>query len=234
MTIAAQGAYDFNNILDDLAYSFASDPAMFSALEDPLSSYLPRSETHCALQNRTLGERGSLRALDGVALSDVLRSDKSFLDALLAVQSLSLSELAHVRPGNIFSTADDMGTRKLFPPSDQILPLFAKVVRTARELGESSQLLAAIYIYNMILVIHPFRDGNGRVGRIMLNWQFRMIVPGFDYLPLYETRQYSMGGWLLALRRVERQDDWQALIRYIQNVSAVWRIVLERKAQRRI
>jgi Fic family protein len=60
--------------------------------------------------------------------------------------------------------------------------------------------------------IHPFRDGNGRVGRLVLP-----IMPAEDYPPVYlagylKSNQRSYYDTLLA---VQTRGDWQAWVRFL-------------------
>jgi Fic family protein len=41
--------------------------------------------------------------------------------------------------------------------------------------------------------IHPFEDGNGRIGRILLNWQ--RVKAGLPILTIYEKDKHAYYKW---------------------------------------
>ena len=55
-------------------------------------------------------------------------------------------------------------------PSQQIEPLLKELVRWYNQnKTECQPLVLAVVVHNQFEVIHPFQDGNGRVGRLLLN-----------------------------------------------------------------
>lgn len=53
---------------------------------------------------------------------------------------------------------------------DRVCPAFAKVPQMLADLLERQNAMAPLEFYREFEKIHPFVDGNGRTGKILLNW----------------------------------------------------------------
>jgi hypothetical protein len=62
----------------------------------------------------------------------------------------------------------------------RLCPDFESVPSLLQELFEKCELLKPLEFYKEFEMIHPFRDGNGRTGKILLNWLCgTLLVPFF-------------------------------------------------------
>lgn len=78
------------------------------------------------------------------------------------------------------------------PPTDDTLPCFAALTAAAA-----------------LLNLHPLRDGNGRVSRVLLNVMLRAGYAGLStYFPIYELRAHAPYVFEIALRAAELHGDW--------------------------
>ena len=82
------------------------------------------------------------------------------------------------------------------------------LVRDADRLTISEYVLQALKIHHRITQIHPFRDGNGRSSRAMLNWMLRKKGLPPIYFKFPEKESYY-----LALERADKYRDYSELLR---------------------
>lgn len=82
------------------------------------------------------------------------------------------------------------------------------LVRDADRLTISEYVLQALKIHHRITQIHPFRDGNGRSSRAMLNWMLRKKGLPPIYFKFPEKESYYM-----ALERADKYRDYSELLR---------------------
>lgn len=61
---------------------------------------------------------------------------------------------------------------RVCPPSFLILPGLSAILRAVGN-------LAPLELYKQFELIHPFEDGNGRVGKVLLNWWARTLDDPF-------------------------------------------------------
>lgn len=83
-----------------------------------------------------------------------------------------------------------------------------KLVRDIDQLTISEYILQALKIHHRITQIHPFRDGNGRSSRAMLNWMLRKKGLPPIYFKLPEKESYYA-----ALERADKYRDYSELLR---------------------
>lgn len=83
------------------------------------------------------------------------------------------------------------------------------------EYGHTSPIIKAGLAHAQFETIHPFLDGNGRIGRLLINLMF--VVDGvlsqpFFYLSLY-LRQ-NRGEYYETLQRIRTHGDWEGWLRF--------------------
>ena len=128
------------------------------------------------------------------------------------------------RNGTVRLGGDRAGNQVYFPPAAAV-PTQLEKVRAVLS-GAGPPLFRGPVAYAMLLNAHPFRDGNGRTARVVLNHVLRRGgMPTNVYLPLYEIAHRSLGGHDIALRMVELHEDWEPLFRYFLNaLRCCWEI----------
>ena len=94
------------------------------------------------------------------------------------------SDLGRFRhePSAIFNVA---GVAVYMPPSPQKVSVLMKDLMTYLNVSDNnlSRIAIAHFAFEKI---HPFLDGNGRVGRILMNWQLTRLGYGFSGLLSFE------------------------------------------------
>jgi len=89
---------------------------------------------------------------------------------------------------------------RLGKPPHLLADLIARWTVNANDLVKNGKYENPSFIEKMLKkqhvdfeVIHPFIDGNGRVGRILLNWQ--RVKLGFEILILWGKERYNYYNW---------------------------------------
>jgi len=85
----------------------------------------------------------------------------------------------------------------LSPPPNQIPPLLKKLFANINSRDEKFPLVCALIAHLVFEKIHPFIDGNGRVGRLLIfavlkakNWHFEVNIPFEEYLDEHKSDYY--------------------------------------------
>lgn len=73
-------------------------------------------------------------------------------------------------------------------------------------------LEVAAWIHHKIVWIHPFRDGNGRVARLMAN----LVLERYGLIPVSSrVERDNRNAYLEALKQADEMEDYQPLIDFI-------------------
>lgn len=109
--------------------------------------------------------------------------------------------------GAKFETIDYRG---ILPALDRLSEDFDETMRTADNMSITEYIGFAARIHHSVTQIHPFRDGNGRTSRALLNWMFKMKSIPPIYIRL-EDKEYYYD----ALRIADEENDFKELIRVL-------------------
>jgi Fic family protein len=89
--------------------------------------------------------------------------------------------------------------------------------------GRTAPIIKAGLAHAQFETIHPFLDGNGRIGRLLISLLFgaeRLLTQPFFYFSLYLKE--NRADYYDALQRVRTHGDWEGWIRfYLVGVEAV-------------
>jgi Fic family protein len=135
------------------------------------------------------------------------------------------------RLGVVFATATPFDTPRLM----------AELVIWARERergGELHPLLVIALFIVVLLEIHPFQDGNGRLSRILTT--LLLLRAGYAYVPyssLESVIEENKEAYYLALRRTQqtirsKAPDWQPWVTYFLQALQQQKRRLEKKIDR--
>jgi Fic family protein len=121
------------------------------------------------------------------------------------------------RPGN---------ARFVPPPPHEMLAALGNLERFLHdEYGRTAPIVKAGLAHAQFETIHPFLDGNGRIGRLLISLVFgaeRLLTRPFFYFSLYLRE--NRADYYDALQRVRTHDDWEGWIHfYLVGVEAVAR-----------
>jgi hypothetical protein len=146
-----------------------------------------------------------------------LEDCSKFVAALSRLNRILVGRRSAVRSGPIGTDADRNGVSIRFPPTASSKPQLDWLrAGISGQMGKASQLLCAIASLPIVTNSHLFRDGNGRVSRILFNHILQRIGLQPDvYLPIYEIMAASQGGFLIRLRQAEIQSKWEPFISFM-------------------
>ena len=90
-------------------------------------------------------------------------------------------------------------------------------------LGQKAPLKAGAYFHARFENIHPFADGNGRVGRTLLNYW--LLINDYPPIIIYEEDRRA---YYDALQAYDEQEDLDPLIKFLQRETIkTWRQAME-------
>jgi cell filamentation protein, protein adenylyltransferase len=130
---------------------------------------------------------------------------------------------ARERPGefrltqNFIGTSGDIHAARFVPPPHMELPaLLADFERLVNDDVKALPLLVRLAVaHYQFETMHPFRDGNGRIGRllIMLMLVRDGLLPG-PLLPISSALERRRGEYVDLLLRVSEANEWAAWVRF--------------------
>ncbi len=108
------------------------------------------------------------------------------------------------------------------PTADEIIPLLSNLEKYLNSNDEKDQLVQIAIAHYQFEAIHPFLDGNGRVGRLIISlflYEKKLLAHPFLYLSEFfeEHRQtyYEL------LRGVSEKQDWENWIKFFLNALTI-------------
>lgn len=127
---------------------------------------------------------------------------------------------AYASPGRFRNTLAYIGSdlttaRYVAPPHDQIDGLMHALETYVNSKYALPTLVVIALIHYQFEAIHPFADGNGRVGRVLISLLliWRGVLPGpLLYLSAYLNR--NKDEYVQRLWEVSRSGDWMGWIRF--------------------
>jgi len=132
------------------------------------------------------------------------------------------------RPGAFKKHDYVTGRAEVGSPPEEVERDLAELLDEIAAFEGRELLKAAAYFHVRFEYIHPFADGNGRVGRTLLNY-FLMIR---NHPPLI-IHDEDKSGYYAALERYDRDEDIAPMVNFLQaQTEKTWEKSLERKCQR--
>ncbi|MCH8246829.1 MAG: Fic family protein [Bacteroidetes bacterium] len=115
--------------------------------------------------------------------------------------------LGGTRPGNAVYVP---------PPPNEVMPGLDNLEKFLHdEFGQTPTLVKAGLIHSQFETIHPFLDGNGRVGRLLIS--LILVVEGLLPQPYFYISLYfkeNRADYYEALQRVRTKGDWEGWLRF--------------------
>ncbi|MGZ3454129.1 MAG: Fic family protein, partial [Polyangiales bacterium] len=161
---------------------------------------------------RVLGDKTELRevqnaiaayervsALDPTKVSDLLAAHATLMDGLV-------SDAGAFRRGNV-GVLQGSRVAHVAPPAARVRGLVEQLFDFLRKDREVHPILKAAIAHYEIEFIHPFSDGNGRMGRL---WQHRLLTnvhPVFEHVPVESIVRERQKRYYAALGAADRAGD---------------------------
>jgi Fic family protein len=145
-------------------YHATLDDALAVVEDEPISD--ERTETARAIK----GYRDALTYICQVAQDPFFEFSKQFLKSLhFMMIGFDMSKSpGRWRPGSIFVVDSKTGETVYTAPDVEVVdPLITKLVESLKEKSPASPLVRAALAHLNLTMIHPFKDGNGRMARAL-------------------------------------------------------------------
>lgn len=112
-------------------------------------------------------------------------------------------------------------------PEDVPLEM-SELLDELQDVADEDALTAAAYLHAKLENIHPFADGNGRLGRLLMN--YLLVRHGHPPIIIFEEDRRD---YYAALERYDREQDLAPLILFLRSqCEKTWSRFLEREALR--
>lgn len=108
------------------------------------------------------------------------------------------------------------------PTANEIIPLFTNLEKYLNSDEEKDKLVQIAIAHYQFEAIHPFLDGNGRVGRLIISlFLYEKKLLSHPFLYLSEFFEEHRQTYYELLRNVSEQQDWENWIKFFLNALAI-------------
>ncbi len=171
-----------------------------------LQAELTNSETLPSAQREVLHYKKSLMR----GLETVQKNNQLLLEDLVAIQSGIVPEKTGLRNRGGVYIGNRLGEVIYIPPQDLVeINDYIKNLFEYIESKTSNSLVKIILTHYQFEAIHPFFDGNGRAGRILMALQF-VLEKKLQY-PILYTSGYivkNKATYYELFREIQENDNW--------------------------
>ncbi len=162
---------------------------------------------------RVLGDRKEIREVQNAieAYERVPGLDAGRVEDLRTAHGVLMAGLApdagRFRRGGV-GVVQGSRIAHVAPPASQVQRLVEELLDFVRDpSAETHLLLKAAAVHYELEFIHPFSDGNGRIGRL---WHHRLLLdvhPVFEHVPVESVVRARQGAYYAALGESDRAGD---------------------------
>lgn len=108
------------------------------------------------------------------------------------------------------------------PTANEIIPLFSNLEKYINSDEEKDKLVQIAIAHYQFEAIHPFLDGNGRVGRLIVSlFLYEKKLLSHPFLYLSEFFEEHRQDYYELLRGVTEQQDWISWIKFFLSALAI-------------
>lgn len=127
------------------------------------------------------------------------------------------------RPGEFKKHDYVTGINEVGSPPEEVESDLSDLLEEVNAIGEQSPLKAGAYFHARFENIHPFADGNGRVGRTLLNYW--LMINDYPPMIIYEE---DKRGYYEALQAYDEQETIDPLVSFFEEqTSRTWARAME-------
>jgi Fic family protein len=170
-------------------------------------------------QNKVVGPRKDiLEVINAIKVYEALPSFKSSSQKSFLQAHRMLMDQLVLNPGKYRKEAVGIyhGTQvaHIAPPASQIPYLMMNLFNYLKDTDELTLIKSCVFHYELEF-IHPFMDGNGRMGRL---WQSVILMkeyPIFEFLPIESLIIQSQNEYYLALSQSDKQGKSTVFLEYM-------------------
>lgn len=107
------------------------------------------------------------------------------------------------------------------PTADKIIPLFSNLEKYLNSDEEKDKLVQIAVAHYQFEALHPFLDGNGRIGRLIISlFLYEKKLLSHPFLYLSEFFEEHRQDYYELLRGVSEKEDWENWIKFFLNALA--------------
>ena len=136
--------------------------------------------------------------LDPYSVKDLLSAHKTMMEALI-------DDAGHFRRSGVgvFS-----GTKAIHvaPPAQRVPTLISELFEWLKDADDHLLIKSCVFHYEFEF-IHPFSDGNGRIGRLWQSLILGKLHPVFEHLPIENMVHTNQQGYYDAINRSTEATD---------------------------
>lgn len=115
------------------------------------------------------------------------------------------------RPGEFKKHDYVTGINEVGSEPENVAADLCELIEEVNEVGVTAPLKAGAYLHARFEYIHPFADGNGRVGRALLNYW--LMIKNYPPLVIYEEDRKA---YYEALRIYDEEENLQPLTAFLE------------------
>ena len=104
------------------------------------------------------------------------------------------------------------GKNEVGSPTEAVADDLTELIEEVNAIGAQAPLKAGAYFHARFENIHPFADGNGRVGRTLLNYW--LMINHYPPLVIYEEDRRA---YYDALQTYDEQEDLAPLVTFLED-----------------
>jgi Fic family protein len=125
-----------------------------------------------------------------------------------------IKEAGRLRQGNV-GILKGKEVSHVAPPASRVPVLMANLFSYLKENKDTHLLIRSCVFHYELMFIHPFADGNGRIGRL---WQTVILMkyhPIFEYVPIESLIKQNQQAYYDVLEACDASGDSTAFIEFI-------------------
>ena len=168
--------------------------------------------------------------------NEMLKENLPFSNRIIRVmhyELMSRATLDRGSPGE-FRTRPVQVASRYFPPEPQHVPeLMSDLEKYIHDDGAVSPVVKVAVVHAQFEIIHPFSDGNGRIGRLLIPFLLKEYgltdVVSF-FLSAYFERE--RGEYYARLESITKQGDWNGWIHFFLSSVAEYGAELQQEVDK--
>ncbi len=166
-------------------------------------------------------EKDILEVKNAIVTYEQLESFKPYsLDSLCQAHKLLMTDLIP-NAGKLRTTSVGIvkgsETVHVAPPAEMVKPLMNDLLEYAKNDNDLILIKSCVFHYEFEF-IHPFTDGNGRMGRLWQTVLLRQQYPVFDYLPIEKLIKDRQQEYYNTLALCDKQGESTLFIEFMLSI----------------
>ncbi|MCM1284918.1 MAG: Fic family protein [Acetobacter sp.] len=195
--------------------------------KDGVTSYTGSTKTLFEIQNSKAAYERMLSAFD-----DKQIVDEEFLKEIQMILTNGTYDERRYqigeRPGEYKHHDYVTGKNEVGAPVDDVQEEICELLDELTDIDDKNALVAAAYFHAKFENIHPFSDGNGRVGRLLMN--YILLIHNHPPITIYEEDRKD---YYNALEQFDEKLELNSLINFLKSqLFKTWEKQLNKSKQK--